>query len=196
MRAHSVLSVAQVIGAVLAAGAGARMGVPKAELTLDGARLVDRAVAALRGGGCASVFAVVRPGVEVPDAVVIVNEHPDRGMRSSLEHAVAAADGRDALAVLLVDTPGVSVDAVAAVVAAWRPGRVAVASYGGRRGHPTVMSPALWRDALALAGADEGARAFLAAHPELVDDVLVAGSAVDLDTPEDLARWTAFPRPE
>ena len=145
MRAHSVLSVAQVIGAVLAAGAGARMGVPKAELTVDGARLVDRAVAALGGGGCASVLAVVRPGVEVPDAVVIVNEHPDRGMRSSLEHAVAAADGRDALAVLLVDTPGVSVDAVAAVVAAWRPGRVAVASYGGRRGHPTVMSPALVR---------------------------------------------------
>jgi molybdenum cofactor cytidylyltransferase/nicotine blue oxidoreductase len=166
------------------------MGAPKAELTVGGARLVDRAVAALRGGGCAPVLAVVRPGVDVAGAVVIVNEDPDRGMRSSLEHAVAAAGDHDALAVLLVDTPGVSADAVAAVVAAWRPGRVAVASYGGRRGHPTVMSPALWRDALAIAGADEGARAFLAGHADLVDDVPAAGSAADLDTPEDLARWT------
>jgi molybdenum cofactor cytidylyltransferase/nicotine blue oxidoreductase len=51
------------------------------------------------------------------------------------------------------------------------------------------MSPALWRDALALADADEGARRFLAAHPELVDEIPVQGDPDDLDTPQDLKRW-------
>jgi molybdenum cofactor cytidylyltransferase/nicotine blue oxidoreductase len=64
-----------------------------------------------------------------------------------------------------------------------------VARYAGVRGHPTVMSPQLWRVALEVAGPDEGARAFLAAHPDLVDDIDVAGDPADLDTPDDLARW-------
>ena len=111
-------------------------------------------------------------------------------MRSSLDLAVAAADDADALAVLLVDAPGVGADAVRAVLAAWRPGRIAVGRYGDRRGHPTVAAPAEWRAALALAGPDEGARALLAGRPDLVDEVEVPGDPTDLDTPEDLARWT------
>jgi len=80
-------------------------------------------VAALADGGCASVLAVVRYGVDVPGAHLLVNDDPERGIRSSLALAVDAADG-DALAVLLVDLPGVSADAIRAVVAAWpaRPG--------------------------------------------------------------------------
>jgi len=167
------------------------MGAPKAELELGGVRLVDRAVAALLAGGCDPVVAVVRAGVAVPGAVVAVNPDPSRGMRSSLEVAVGAAGTAAALAVVLVDTPGVGAAAVRAVVRAWRPGRVAVASFAGTRGHPTVMSPDHWRAALALAAADEGARAFLRAHPELVDVVAVPGDPADLDTPDDVRRWGA-----
>lgn len=165
------------------------MGGPKASLVVDGARLVDRAVATARSAGCEPVLAVVREGTVVSDARVVVNPAPERGMRSSLKLAVDAAGPVDALAVLLADLPGVPVDAVRAVVAAWRPGRIAVARYAGRRGHPTVMAPALWREALALAGPDEGARALLASRPDLVDEVDVPGDPTDLDTPDDLARW-------
>ena len=181
----------RVAAAVLAAGSGVRMGAPKAELVLDGVRLLDRAVTVARAAGCAPVIAVVRPGVAVDDAVAVVNPEPERGMRSSLALAVEAAAGADALAVLLVDVPGVSTEAVRQVVAAWVPGRIAVAAYAGRRGHPTVMAPDLWRAAVELAGPDQGARAFLTAHPELVDDVTVPGDPADLDTPDDLIRWRA-----
>jgi CTP:molybdopterin cytidylyltransferase MocA len=170
------------------------MGMPKGELRVDGLRLVDRAVAALAGGGCDPVIAVVRPGMEVPGARVVVNEDPSRGMRSSLALAVDAADG-DALAVLLVDTPGVSATAIRAVVKAWLPGRIAVAAYSGRRAHPTVMSLELWREALAPAGDDEGARALLASRPELVHEVSVSGDPTDLDTPGDLAAWSRRDQP-
>jgi CTP:molybdopterin cytidylyltransferase MocA len=165
------------------------MGRPKAELVVDGRRLLDRAVTVLREAGCDPVVAVVRAGTDVVGAHTVVNPDPERGMRSSLGLAVEASAGSEALAVLLVDTPGIGGDAVRAVVAAWRPGRIAVARYGLRRGHPTVMSPRLWHEALSGAGADEGARALLAERPDLVDEVDVSGDAVDLDTPADLAAW-------
>lgn len=187
---HSLTRVTRVVGAVLAAGSGSRMGTPKAQLALDGVRLVDRAVATLADAGCVEVVAVVRSGVAVPGARAVVNPEPERGMRSSLALGVAAANpDADALAVLLVDTPGVGASAVRSVIDGWVPGRVAVATYGGRRGHPTVMSAAMWRDALDLAGPDEGARAFLARNPDLVDEVPADGDPSDLDTPADLARW-------
>lgn len=175
--------------AVLAAGAGSRMGAPKAELVIDGARLLDRAVAAAHAAGCTPVYAVVREASDVENAIVVVNPDPDRGLRSSLELAVTAAGSAVAVAVLLVDNPGISAEAIAAVVAAWTPGRIAIGRYRGRSGHPIVMAPELWRAALVLAGPDEGARAFLAAHPELIDEVDVPGDPSDLDTPDDLTRW-------
>jgi molybdenum cofactor cytidylyltransferase/nicotine blue oxidoreductase len=187
--------------AILAAGAGRRMGAPKAEVTVGGVRLLDRAVAAARAAGCAPVIAVVRAGTRVDGAEPVINPDPDRGMRSSLALAVDAVGdavdavdagevgGAEALAVLLVDAPGIGADALRAVVAAWRPGRIAVGRYGGHRGHPIVMAPPLWRAALELAGPDEGARALLSARPELVDEVDVPGNPADLDTPDDLARW-------
>lgn len=189
-----------VVGIVLAAGSGTRMGRPKAEVTIDGSRLLDRAVIAAREGGCVRVVAVVREGTDVrtgpsgPPVQVVVNPDPDRGMRSSLALGVAAATDAgtppEALAVLLVDTPGIGADAVRAVVSRWRPGRVCVGTYDGRRAHPTVMAPPLWQEALAQAGPDEGARRFLQAHPELVDEVAVPGDPADLDTPADLRRWS------
>jgi CTP:molybdopterin cytidylyltransferase MocA len=172
------------------------MGRPKAELVVDGMRLLDRAIAVLREGGCDPVVAVVREATNVLGAHAVVNDDPDRGMRSSLELAVDAAAGSDALAVLLVDTPGIGADAVRAVVGSWRPGRIAVGRYpGSLRAHPTVMSAALWLEALAAAGPDEGARALMRARPDLVDDIDVAGDVSDLDTPDDLSTWSASGHP-
>ena len=182
----------RVLGVVLAAGSGTRMGAPKATLEIGGERLLDRAVVALRNGGCDDVAAVVPVGVTAPPGVVTV-ENPDAasGMRSSLVAALTVAPGYDALAVTLVDTPGVGPTAVAAAVGAWRsaPGRVVVAAYGGRRGHPTVMAVQRWTVAVDLAGPDEGARAYLQAHAADVVEVAVDGDPTDLDTPADLARW-------
>lgn len=180
--------VAVIAGVVLAAGAGRRMGGPKAELVVDGVRLVDRAVGVLTAAGCAPVLAVVRAGTAVPGARAVVNPDPDRGMRSSLEIAVDAVAGEaDALLVLLVDTPRVGADAVAAVRAAWRPGRIAVARYGDRRGHPIAMAVDQWRESVAYSAPDEGARAYLAAHEREIDEVAAPGDPRDLDTPPDVS---------
>jgi CTP:molybdopterin cytidylyltransferase MocA len=177
---------AKVAGVVLAAGAGTRMGGPKAELVVGGTRLVDRAVAVLRAAGCDPVLAVVREGAEVANATVLINPRPQDGLRSSLAIAIEAASNSDAIAVYLVDQPGIGAPAVSAVTAAWRPGRIAVGDYAGTRAHPVVMSPQLWRVALKRAGPDDGARRLLLGRPDLVDVVPVPGDPHDLDTPSDL----------
>lgn len=175
-----------VSGLVLAAGAGRRMGQPKADLIVDGERLIDRAVQVLRAGGCDEVVTVVRDGGVWPDARVVVNPEPERGMGSSLRLALAAATGLRAV-ILLVDTPGIGAPAVRAVLAADSP--VVVATYRGRRGHPVAVDRSWWDEVAERAEGDRGARPFLAAHPELVQEVECLGDPSDLDTASDMAMW-------
>ncbi|UDY23332.1 NTP transferase domain-containing protein [Nocardioides sp. Kera G14] len=181
----------EVTGLVLAAGLGRRMGGPKAELVVDGERLMDRAVRLLEEAGCDPVIVVGQASFAYPEALVFHNEDPEDGLRSSLQIGVEAADGcgPGIVAVMLVDQPGLTVEGTRSVVSAWRPGRVSVGTIEGRRVHPVVMAIDEWHEALSLAGPDEGARRFLASHPDLVDEIEVPGVATDLDTPEDLRRF-------
>lgn len=176
-----------VSGIVLAAGAGTRLGGPKAELVVAGQRLVDRAVSELRRAGCAEVIAVVRSGTRVADAVEVVNPDPEQGMGSSLRLGLATATG-DRAVIVLVDTPGVGADQVRSVLAVDAP--LVVARYGSRRGHPVAIDRPLWTEVAALAEGDQGAREFMRARPELVTEVACTGDPGDIDTPADLARWS------
>jgi CTP:molybdopterin cytidylyltransferase MocA len=192
---------------VLAAGAGRRMGGPKALVEFDGGLLVERAVAAAVEGGCSPVFAVlgaraaeVRARARLGNALTVVNAGWAEGIGSSLrvglDAARAAAPGADAALVLLVDQPFVGADAVRAVLCAWRDGaRLAAASYAGRRGHPVLFGREHWTAVAADAGGDSGARGFLAARR--CEVVLVPCDELarpdDLDTPGDLRRFTDRP---
>jgi CTP:molybdopterin cytidylyltransferase MocA len=182
-----------VVGIVLAAGAGRRFGEPKAEVVVAGERLLDRAVRVLRAGGCADVVAVVRAGALVVDARAVVNDAPERGMASSLALGLQAAAETSATCavVMLADMPGVQPTTVAAVAGARAP--IAMAGYAGRRGHPVAFARELWSDVAEHVHGDEGARAYIDAHPDLVSVVEVGGgpqALADIDTPADLANWT------
>ena len=75
-------------------------------------------------------------------------------------------------------------------------GRVVRAVYGGRPGHPVLLSRRCWDDVATLEG-DVGARALVEAHPEWVVDVEVGGVAPpDVDTPRDYHRLLESPRPK
>jgi CTP:molybdopterin cytidylyltransferase MocA len=182
-----------VVGIVLAAGAGRRFGEPKAEVILDGERLLDRAVRVLREGGCADVLAVVRAGTLVVGARAVVNDGPERGLASSLALGLQAAANTSAshAVVMLVDMPGVQPTTVAAVGGATAP--ITMAGYAGRRGHPVAFARELWGDVAETVHGDEGARTYIDAHPDLVSVVEVGGgpqALADIDTPADLAHWT------
>jgi CTP:molybdopterin cytidylyltransferase MocA len=183
-----------VAGLVLAAGAGRRLGRPKALVEVDGEPLVRRAVRLLLAGGCAPVHVVVGAGAdalpELPGAVPVVNRRWRDGLGASLRLGLTSLPGSAcAVVVVLVDQPSLDPTAVRRVRAAHAAGAsVAVASYAGRAGHPVLLDRATWPAVARHATGDRGARDFLRARPDLVtlvpcDD---AGSPADLDTAADL----------
>jgi CTP:molybdopterin cytidylyltransferase MocA len=192
--------VLPVAGLVLAAGGGRRIGVPKALLRLDGQLLVERAVAVLREAGCAPVVVVlgagadrVRAEADLGNAVVVENGEWATGLGSSLRAGLAAlADTpADAAVVLLVDTPGVTAEAVRRVAALPYRQALVCATYQGRRGHPMLFGRAHWSGISTLAKVDVGARPYLLAHAGEVLDVNCEGVATDddIDTADVAAGW-------
>ncbi|GGZ39712.1 nucleotidyltransferase family protein [Streptomyces poonensis] len=189
----------EVVGLLLAAGGGRRLGGrPKALLTHRGRPLVEHAVAVLREGGCARVHVVlgaraetVRARAELPGCVLVDNPEWARGMGSSLRAGLAslADTGARAALVMLVDQPGIGAEAVARVRSAYRsPDSLVAAAYGGERGHPVLFGAAHWAGVAAAATGDRGARGYLAARADEV--VLVECGDVarpyDIDTEGDL----------
>lgn len=188
-----------VIGVLLAAGAGARFGggVPKPLAEVWGRALYEWPLAALRDGGVDEVVVVV--GAEpfaVAGAEVVVAEAWAEGIAASLRAGVARAAerGAEAVVVSLADQPLLDPRAVAKVLAARGDGATAVrATYDGVPNHPTVIESPLFGAVATLRG-DEGARPLLRDARLVPCDGL--GSPEDVDTPADLARLAARrPRP-
>jgi nicotine blue oxidoreductase len=189
-----VAATESVAGLVLAAGEGRRLGEPKALLRVGGQRLVDRAVGTLAEAACRPVHVVAGAvDLDVAGAVVVRNPHWAAGMGSSLRAGIASLpDDVEAVVVTLVDTPAVTAEVVARLVASWRTGATAVvAAYYGRWRTPVLLAREHWDEVTASAVGDVGARAFLAAHSGLVVEVECGDLAQwrDIDTPADLASF-------
>lgn len=182
-----------VAGLLLAAGEGARFGMPKALVRFCGERLADRGVRLLRDGGAAPVIVVTgAASVDLSGVIAVHNPAWRSGMGSSLTVGLRAVPpGALAAVIALVDQPLVGHTAVRRLIAAFHDGAtVAVAAYHGAPRNPVLLAREHWAEVTRLAAGDMGARAFLRAHPDLVTRVECAdtGDPADLDTPEDLAR--------
>ncbi len=182
---------------LLAAGAGSRLGQPKALVRLGEMTLAERGVALLRAGG-ADPLLVVTGAAPVSLSGVRIVHNPDweSGMGSSLRAGLGSlADaGVGAAVIALADQPLVGAEAVRRLIKAFSAGAsVAVAAYDGRPRNPVLIAAEHWPDVIASATGDQGARAFLRAHPDLVTlvDCTGTGTPDDIDTPEDLARLRA-----
>ena len=162
-------------GLLLAAGAGTRMGKPKALMRdPDGTSWLSRTVAVLQEGGCEAVTVVLGAGadeatslLEDTAADVVVAEDWSEGMGASLRAGLRALAGSDAVAavVMLVDLPDVTAEVVRHVASrVTAPGQLARASYAGRPGHPVVIGRDHWAAAADSVAGDQGARDYLTSH--------------------------------
>jgi CTP:molybdopterin cytidylyltransferase MocA len=186
---------------LLAAGAGSRLGQPKALVRLGGEPLAWRGVAMLRDGG-ASPIAVVTGAVAVdlPDVISVYNPDWQSGMGSSLAAGLRCLPNTcDAAVIALVDQPLIGATAVERLIAAYEDGAsVAVAAYRGAPRNPVLLARRHWAEVISLAVGDTGARPFLRAHPDLVTLVECGdtGRPDDLDTGADLERLAALVQTE
>jgi molybdenum cofactor cytidylyltransferase len=201
--------MADVAAIVLAAGASSRFraaggGGSKLLAPLAGKPLLRHAVDAALASRARPVIVVTgsdRAAVEaaLAGAGVTFAHNPAHaaGLASSLQAGIAALPAAAAGAlVLLGDMPAIPPALLDRLIVAFAaaPQALAVAPFhGGRRGNPALLARALFAEVAGLRG-DEGARALLdAAAPGrvLAVDESDAGTTMDVDTPEMLARARA-----
>ncbi|GAA1135802.1 nucleotidyltransferase family protein [Nesterenkonia lutea] len=203
---------------ILAAGEGSRLdGHGKALVRVGGWTLVERAAAAALDAGTSPLVVLGhraeqvraalrretqrRPGLSLDlDPGLQLRTCPEwnRGLSASFRTGIegARALGAARVAVVLVDQPGIGAAALRRVLDAHRAGRIARGEVDGRPTHPVVFEIDAAIEAAAAAQGDEGARAYVQAHPELLDAVDLTGWAqdADIDTVDDLQRWRAGQR--
>ncbi len=181
------------VGAVvLAAGGGSRFdsaGVHKLLAPFRGRPLACWAVESALGAGVQEVVvvtgAVALSGV-LPGGVRLVhNEAWADGQAGSLRVGLDACDaaGHAAAVVGLADQPLIPAAAWRAVAQA-PPAPIVAATYAGVRRNPVRLDRSIWH--LLPSEGDEGARAVMRAHPEMVAEVVCEGDPADVDTIEDL----------
>ena len=172
---------------VLAAGGASRFeGGHKLLTDFRGRPLVSWA---LEAAGVLDELIVVTGAVEVPvpdGATVVANPAWAEGMATSLQAGIAAAGAHDAVVVGLGDQPLIPSEAWRLVAAS--PSPIAVATYAGERRNPVRLAREVW--SLLPTTGDEGARSVVRGRPDLVVEVPCPGDPADVDTREDLDRWS------
>lgn len=193
-----------VLGLLLAAGAGRRMGTPKALLRDEaGIPFVARAIGVLLEGGCDSVMVVTGASAyeatglldetgwtDDPAVEVVVAEDWDEGMGASLRAGLSAALSTVASCsmVTLVDLPDVGADVVRRVLGQTPCDETALAraSYDGQPGHPVLLGRDHWAGVIGSAHGDKGARDYLATNRPVPVECGDLATGRDMDSPEDL----------
>jgi CTP:molybdopterin cytidylyltransferase MocA len=190
----TVTGVGSVTGILLAAGAGSRMGTPKALLSSNGVAWLASASALLRSGGCRPVLVVLgaeaeRARAQLPPtdpARVVIADRWAEGLSHSLRAGLAEATGTAAL-VTVVDSPDLPLAVLQRILATpVCPDTLRQAVYNGAPGHPVLIGRAHWASLAAELAGDAGARRYLMAHgvEEVECGDLFDGR--DIDTPEQL----------
>ena len=184
---------------LLAAGAGERFSGPTHKLLaeINGTTVMALSLASMVQAG--GDDCVVVTGAEQSPALLaiiggvhrVVNENWGSGQRSSVLSAIAEARrrGSDQVVIGLADQPFVGAGSWTAVAEADAP--IAVATFDGRRGNPVKLRADVWDVFENTPGdPDAGARTLMNLRPELVREVSCQGSSDDIDTREDLTKWT------
>jgi CTP:molybdopterin cytidylyltransferase MocA len=183
-----------MVAVILAAGGGSRFtgDTHKLAAPFRGSTVLAHAVAAAIDAAIGPVVVVVGSSdvqIDLVGVEIVANARWDEGQSTSLQVAVIEADrhGADAVVIGLGDQPLVTPEAWQAVANA-AGGPIVVASYDGDRRPPVRLDRDAWP--LLPTDGDEGARAVMRRRPDLVSVVEVTGIAADIDTVEDLTRWS------
>jgi len=188
-----------VSGLVLGAGASSRFGTPKQVLPFRGTTLLGWVInQAERATALDEVVVVlgraaeeIREKVDLSGVKVVKNPVFGEGCSSSYRAGIEVLDPRsDAIMIILGDQPGVDPETINRVADEWRQGdgRIALASYQGRKGHPMLFAKPLFDQLVGLHG-DKAAWKLVDSNAGLVREIQFDRPfPEDIDTMEDFRR--------
>ena len=188
-----------ITGILLAAGAATRFGSQKLLARLpDGRRMVETSATNVLTACAGNVVAVTRRDDELIEVLestgcrIVINEHAEQGMGTSIAVGVAASADATGWLIALGDMPWIRVDTVATLVDALRESggtKIVVPVFSGQRGHPVGFT-GNYRARLQSLTGDSGAREILKSNAKFVEEISVddAGIFADVDTRADLER--------
>lgn len=187
-----------IVGIVLGAGLGERMGRRKQLLAYRESTLLGRAVVEAEASSLDRVIVVlgaaaskVEAALTLDRATVAYNPDYHRGNLSSLRIGVDAAGEHDAIVHLVGDMPGVDAGLIDLVVDAWKEDRhpLAVTRYRDRIAHPFVLAAATTSQLDRLVEPKAIWRLIQASNPADVLEIEAGREApIDVDTREDYER--------
>jgi CTP:molybdopterin cytidylyltransferase MocA len=185
-----------MVGIVLAAGSGQRMGGAKARLVVSGAPLANAHATRLREAGCDAVVMVVRvedADVVPPGILTAISSAPEPAGSLLVGLKLVSAAGEEIVVVTPIDVVPVRADTIRALARELdREGILAATPTSrGRGGHPVVLRRKVLdqltpdgslRDVLSGLGA-------LRVRMETDDPAILT----DLDMPDDVIAHTGLP---
>ncbi len=189
-----------VAGLLLAAGAGTRLGRPKALVRdRDGTPWVERAAHVLQAAGAAPVAVAVGADADavracVPRGALVVDvgdwsDGMGHSLRAGLSGLATAALDVDAVLVMLVDTPGVGVAVARRLLDRASRRVLARAAYDGVPGHPVLLGREHWSEVIEVTVGDRGARDLLRERDVELVECGDVGFGDDIDTTQQLAEY-------
>ena len=131
----------------------------------------------------------VCPKVNFGNARTVVNPATGQGCSASYRVGIGACDPNvEAIVVLLGDQPGVEPATVAEVVNEWRAngGKIVLANYRGKKGHPMLFARELFDQMMELHG-DKAVWKMVDQHPDWVVEV-----SIDSPAPTDINTWDDY----
>lgn len=182
---------------VLAAGQSSRFGSTKQLAKLDGETLVHRALRLAEevcgdqtvlviGSNWKTVLAACGP----LRGYFVHNDKYGSGMASSIACGVRSVlHSADAVLLMMADQPLITAQHLNSLLSEWQkaPDDIIVSRYSGIEGPPVVF-PANCFDSLMKLEGDQGARSLLSGNRYSVKGLAFDAAAIDIDTPEDLAK--------
>lgn len=185
-----------IAGLILAAGESRRMGRDKALLTYHGKSFLETIVENLRAAGIEKITVVlghhadaIQRAVNLANVGVIVNPEYEQGQTSSLQKGLAslASESAEAAILCLVDHPAISSAVLSQLVERFEASHppVLIPTYKGERGHPVVISQAVFPELLALPSG-QPANTVIRKYRDVTQFLEVAerGILVDVDEPD------------
>ncbi len=193
MPEHSTFAI------ILAAGESKRFGSTKQLADYANETLVRRAVLLAEvvcgdntvlvvGNDWQRVLAACGP----QRGIIVRNDEYASGMASSIASGVASvAETADAVLLLLADQPLVTEEHLRSLIDVWHkaPDGIVASEYSDVQGPPVIFPASCFGRLMKLEG-DQGARALLKEPDCPVTCIDFGEGAIDIDTPEDLARLT------